>query len=128
RLGLKVDENQDLYALVNVVMSPFPTAGNFFSQLTENFKQILEEEKCIYRNKVTPDIHGFIIQGIEKIYLVHLPMFNMENHRYQLILQAELPKEIMDEYIKEREDNPKQGFILGNQDKTTLIREKNLKP
>ncbi|CAG8840094.1 1513_t:CDS:2, partial [Racocetra persica] len=77
-------------------------------------------EKCITRNTVTTDFHGFIIQGIEKIYLVHLPMFDMENHRYQLILQAEMPKEIMDAYIKERVDNPKQVFILGNQNKTTL--------
>ena len=67
-----------------------------------------------------PDLHGFIMQGIEKIYFVHLPMFNMENYRYQLILQAEIPEEIMNEYIRERKKNPEQVFILGTQDKTTL--------
>ncbi|CAG8798664.1 13954_t:CDS:2, partial [Dentiscutata erythropus] len=99
-------------------------AGNFFSQLAKDFKQILEQEvkaRNIYMNNiVAPDYHGFIIQGIEKIHLVHLPMFNMENHRYQLILQAEILEEIMCEYIRERKKNPMQIFILGNQNKTTL--------
>ncbi|CAG8734348.1 8858_t:CDS:2, partial [Racocetra fulgida] len=41
RLGLKGD--QDLYVLINVVMSPWPTEFDFISILTNAFKQSLKE-------------------------------------------------------------------------------------
>ncbi|CAG8526110.1 15098_t:CDS:2 [Acaulospora colombiana] len=120
RLGLKGD--QDLYILVNVIMSPFPTMGNFIGELADEFKKVVEEEaqasiKC---NKPSPDHHGFVMQGTDSLYLVHLPMFNMENHNHQLILQAELPPEIMKKYVEARQQDPNLIILLGNIEETTL--------
>lgn len=42
RLGLKGDK--DLFVLRNVVMSPFPTTGNFVKTLADIFRAIVEEE------------------------------------------------------------------------------------
>ncbi|CAG8556794.1 1827_t:CDS:2 [Acaulospora morrowiae] len=120
RLGLKGD--QDLYILVNVVMSPFPTVGNFIGELANEFKKVAEEEAkvSIKHNKSSPDHHGFIMQGTDSLYLVHLPMFYMENHNHQLILQAELPPDVMEKYIEVRQQDPKQIMMLGNIEETTL--------
>ena len=43
RLGLK-SCTLDLFVLRNVVMSPFPTEGNFIGHLAATFKGIVEEE------------------------------------------------------------------------------------
>lgn len=43
RLGLD-DSAQDLMVLRNVVMSPFPTDGNFISRLAQIFRQTVEKE------------------------------------------------------------------------------------
>lgn len=62
----------------------------------------------------TPDFHGFVMMGTKELFLDHLPMFHMENHRYQVILKASLPPEAMNTYITAREQQPDQAFILGN--------------
>ena len=41
RLGLEGDE--DLFALVNVSMSPFPTEANFITQLAASFQAIAND-------------------------------------------------------------------------------------
>lgn len=43
RLGLHPD-NVDLTVLRNVVMSPWPTDGNFLVRLGQEFKSVLKEE------------------------------------------------------------------------------------
>ena len=43
RLGLYVDQ-EDLVVMRNVVMSPWPTDGNFIGRLIEEFKKVLNEE------------------------------------------------------------------------------------
>ena len=43
RLGLFVDD-EDLVVMRNVVMSPWPTDGNFIARLVEEFKEVLKEE------------------------------------------------------------------------------------
>jgi hypothetical protein len=62
----------------------------------------------------TPDQHGFVMMGRDTLFLDHLPMFHMENHRYQLILQASIPSEAMSAYLKASQENPDQPMILGN--------------
>ncbi|RIB26875.1 pyridoxal phosphate-dependent transferase [Gigaspora rosea] len=104
RLGLKGD--QDLYVLINVVMSPWVT----------EFESFLS----VFRNKVEPDFHAFVMQGVEKLYLTHLPMFQMENHRQQVIVTADLPENIMHQYRNARRENPSHVYFLGNQDKMKL--------
>lgn len=113
---------QDLYVLVNVVMSPFPTEGNFTRKIADALQNVIEEEvnTSRYRNEVTPDFHGFIIQGTRKFFFVHLPMFNMANHRYQLIITGDLPLGVMNKLQQARIDHPDQYFTLGNAKKETL--------
>lgn len=113
---------QDLYVLVNVVMSPFPTEGNFTREIAKALKKVIEEEvrTSKYRNEVTPDFHGFIIQGTRRFFFVHLPMFNMANHRYQLIITGDLPLGVMTMLQQARIDHPDQYFTLGNANKDTL--------
>jgi hypothetical protein len=120
RLGLV--GAQDLYVLVNVVMSPFPTEGNFTREIADSLQKVIEEEVAMsrYRNEVTPDLHGFVMQGTKKLFLVHLPMFNMANHRYQLIITGDLPTNVMSKYQQARLDFPDQYFTLGNASKLTL--------
>lgn len=120
RLGLK--GQQDLYVLVNVVMSPFPTECNFTRQIADSLQEVIEEEvkTSQYRNEVTPDLHVFVMQGTKKLFLVHLPMFNMANHRYQLIITGDLPPAVMNKYEQARLDFPDQYFTLGNASKETL--------
>jgi glutamate/tyrosine decarboxylase-like PLP-dependent enzyme len=123
RLGLVGD--QDLYVLVNVVMSPFPTEGNFTREIADSLQEVIKEEveTSRYRNEVTRDFHGFVIQGTKNaktVFLVHLPMFNMANHRYQLIITGDLPTDVMTKYKQARLDFPDQYFTLGNARKQTL--------
>ncbi|PYP82943.1 MAG: hypothetical protein DMF61_24780 [Blastocatellia bacterium AA13] len=62
----------------------------------------------------TPDQHGFVMCGLETLFLCHLPMFYMENHRYQLILQVSIPEYAMAHYAADRRKNPGTPYILGN--------------
>lgn len=54
------------------------------------------------------------MQGIEKVFLVHLPMFNMANHRWQLVLTADLPAAARDQYHKLRSENPDKVYTVAN--------------
>ncbi|KAH8806650.1 pyridoxal phosphate-dependent transferase, partial [Flagelloscypha sp. PMI_526] len=122
RLGLKGD--QDLYTLVNVVMSPWPTATGMTKVIIESLKKTIEA-KCavsLYRNTLTDDFHAFVMQGDgeNEIFFVHLAMFNMENHRMQLIITGTVDDDMKAAYVKARKDNPNQVYLLVNQDATTL--------
>ncbi|TFK69899.1 PLP-dependent transferase [Pluteus cervinus] len=114
RLGLV--GNQDLYTLINVVSSPFPTEGNFSRTIADALETVIKEEVEIsqFRNTLTPTFHGFVLQGTDKLYGTHLPMFNMADHRYQLIITGDLPADIMKKYVAARAANPGQFFTLGN--------------
>ncbi|CAG8788122.1 32436_t:CDS:2 [Gigaspora margarita] len=140
RLGLKGD--QDLYVLINVVMSPWPTEFDFITTLTKTFKENLKElaELSIRRNIKTtahlnliPSIeenqsnekfcytsHLFVIQGTDEIYLVHLPIFQLETHRYQVIIKAEIPTRIMEKYKDFRKKNPSKELILWCKENITI--------
>lgn len=121
RLGLK-QSTQDLMVLRNVVMSPFPTDGNFIGKLADIFRQtVIEETKVVRkRNELEEDLHSFLIQGTENIFLVHLPMFYVANHRQQLIVSAEFDEESKAKYISMRNSNPTEPMILVTQGKTFL--------
>lgn len=51
RLGLRRDQN-DLFVLRNVVMSPFPTEKDFIAELTGVFKKVVEKEAKVTRPRV----------------------------------------------------------------------------
>ncbi|KAI9155623.1 L-tyrosine decarboxylase [Paramyrothecium foliicola] len=131
RLGLD-DSSQNLMVLRNVVMSPFPTDGNFISRLAHIFSHTVAKETQIVRkrNEIGEEFHSFLIQGIDNIYLVHLPMFHVANHRQQLIISADfdnVDQKSRDKYVAMRRTNPTEPMILVTQRKTWLqkIVEKN---
>ncbi|THH16278.1 hypothetical protein EW146_g4346 [Bondarzewia mesenterica] len=87
RLGLR--GNQDLFVLRNVVMSPFSTSGNFVQELADNFRNVLKQELKVVRLRgELKDTHEFLIQGRDKLYLVHLPCFHRASRRYQLVVSG----------------------------------------
>ncbi|PHH66664.1 hypothetical protein CDD81_6501 [Ophiocordyceps australis] len=59
-------------------------------------------------------MHGFIMQGLDHVYLVHICMFHMANHRWQLIVTADLPPQVLQEYRKLRAQNPDQLYTIAN--------------
>ncbi|CAG8514963.1 uncharacterized protein OCT59_017920 [Rhizophagus irregularis] len=120
RLGLKGD--QDLYVLINVVMSPWVTEFDFLNELMKKFQSTLQDlaKLLVFRNTIEPDYHAFVIQGTDKLYFTHLPMFQMENHRQQVIFTAELPQNIKEDYKKARIKHPSRVYFLGNKNKMTL--------
>ncbi|KAE8422855.1 PLP-dependent transferase [Aspergillus pseudocaelatus] len=122
RLGLK--GRKDLYVLINVTMSPWPTAYNFVQFLAEKFRDQAEKdmEAAVRRNIEFPDKHGFIIQGYrgDRICGVHLPMFNMQNHRKQLVISCKLPLDVHDKLIQFKEREEDMYFTFGNQEADTL--------
>ncbi|KAJ3580316.1 hypothetical protein NPX13_g248 [Xylaria arbuscula] len=140
RLGLE-QSTQDLMVLRNVVMSPFPTDGNFTNDLAETFYRTVaaEAEVVRKRNTLAPDFHNFLIQvripgspyipfdahdfqirGTETIFLIHLPMFHVANHRQQLIVSAEFDKESKEKYVVMKRSYPAEPMILVTQNKTLL--------
>ena len=120
RLGLVGD--QDLYVLINVVISPFPMISNVTNTVIKALRKIIEEEVKVsqLRNTITPTYHGFIVQGTDSVYFTHLPMYNMADHRYQLIITGDLPEDVMKKYVAEREARPGQYFTLANASKAVL--------
>jgi hypothetical protein len=72
------------------------------------------------RNELGADFHSFLIQGIENIYLVHLPMFHVANHRQQLIVSGEFDQKSREKYTSMRRTNPTEPMILVTQCKTWL--------
>lgn len=61
-----------------------------------------------------PDQHGFVMTGLETVFLDHLAMFAMQDHMYQVILRVSLPAYAMSAYVADRRANPQQVYILGN--------------
>jgi hypothetical protein len=62
----------------------------------------------------SPDQHGFVMNGLETIFLDHLAMFSMQDHMYQAILEVSLPPYAMSAYLADRSANPGEVYILGN--------------
>lgn len=56
-----------------------------------------------------PGTHGMLLFGEKTIYLSHLPMFSMNIHRYQVILEVTLTKaggDAQAAYVKDRRQHP----------------------
>ncbi|KAM3468988.1 hypothetical protein MY5147_007421 [Beauveria neobassiana] len=130
RLGLKTTDKEgnvkasrgDLRFLSNVTMSPWPTSPDFLSTMVEDFRKVAERgvERCLIRNTRTPDFHGFVVQGLKKVYFTHITMFNMANYRKQLIIAADLPANVHARYTEERGKNPGKFYTIANMEKKKL--------
>ncbi|THU76237.1 PLP-dependent transferase [Dendrothele bispora CBS 962.96] len=83
---------EDVVALSNVSMSPFPTTGQFLQDMMGEFRKVAEQEikNCLVRIKERPAVHVFLLQGVQaqNLYLVYLPMLHIKNHQRQLILSV----------------------------------------
>nr|XP_036588515.1 pyridoxal-dependent decarboxylase domain protein [Colletotrichum truncatum]KAF6799888.1 pyridoxal-dependent decarboxylase domain protein [Colletotrichum truncatum] len=121
RLGL-AQSTQDLMVLRNVVMSPFPTDGNFTNSLAQIFYDVVEKETEVVRkrNTLAADFHNFLIQGTEQIYLIHLPMFHVANHRQQLIVSVSFDEKSQAKYAALKKSNPNEPMLLVTQRKVML--------
>lgn len=61
-----------------------------------------------------PTQHAFVMLGTETLFLCHLTMFHMAEHRFQLVLRARLPDWAMNEFTRDRADHPDKTYFLGN--------------
>ena len=120
RMGLEGD--QDLFVLLNVTTSPIPTPNNVFEEITSALRHTIKD-KCqisLHRNTLTPTIHRFLMQGTDTVFLVYFSMFNMENHRTQLVITGQLSSDVMRRYTSERARDPAQVFTLACEKQETL--------
>lgn len=69
---------------------------------------------------MAPDFHKFLIQGTEKIYLIHRPMFHVANHRQQLIMSAKFDERSETKYADMKNSNPSEPLILVTKRKVML--------
>ena len=58
--------------------------------------------------------HAFILVGKQQLFGVHMTQYHCELHKYQIILKLKLPDEIYDEYLRLRQQNPNDTFVLCN--------------
>ncbi|KAK4693691.1 hypothetical protein P7C71_g3756, partial [Lecanoromycetidae sp. Uapishka_2] len=121
RLGLYVDQ-EDLVVMRNVVMSPWPTDGNFIARLVGEFRKVLVEEVqvCRERNDVSPTTHEFLLQGHDKLYIIHFPMFHLEKHRHQLIMEIEISPEAKKRYTAFKKAEPQAVLVVKTLEKLAL--------
>ncbi|KAI0051057.1 PLP-dependent transferase [Auriscalpium vulgare] len=130
RLGLSGDGN--LVVLVNVSMSPFASPLNFEKVLADAFRETAEEEVkvSLNRNKPTPALHAFILQGVESLHLVHMPCFSSASQRRQSIWSCQLPDSAREKYLVAKKQDPSAVFIavtVEPEELSSAVRRKNLR-
>ncbi|KAF8328625.1 hypothetical protein F5887DRAFT_897525, partial [Amanita rubescens] len=128
RLRLDPTDDEDLIALANTSMSPFPTANGLVDKVIDAFEKIAEEEVKKILNiryprwKVYPCIHAFLMQGFDILYLVHLPLFNIANHKRQIIATGTLlSEEAMKVYRKAYEKDPTEPLVIFDRNPSKLL-------
>ncbi|KAL8803494.1 MAG: hypothetical protein Q9200_006185 [Gallowayella weberi] len=122
RLGLANDK-LGLFVLRNVLMTPFPTEGNFIHTMVNIFQEVVEKEVevCRKRNETKENHHSFIMQdGPGKIYLVNRSMFHLASRRRQLIASASLDEKSLSTYRDAKKDNPEETYFLSTAQKEDI--------
>ncbi|KAF5326606.1 hypothetical protein D9611_000881 [Ephemerocybe angulata] len=115
RAGLEAGSGRDLFVLRNVVMSPFQAGAGFVGKMEEAFRRVLEEslKHVVEKNTVTPQIHRFIVQGTDRLFLAYRPLFHKANGRQQLILEVDVPDRAQwAAYLEARTEHPNAIFEL----------------
>ncbi|MTI88376.1 MAG: hypothetical protein FH748_10440 [Balneolaceae bacterium] len=69
----------------------------------------------------TPDVHGFAIVGNEVIYGCHIPMFYVENHCYQVIIEISFDEKLQQAYFLNKLQNPYSTFFINNSPEDLMI-------
>ncbi|KAL8650132.1 MAG: hypothetical protein Q9226_005273 [Calogaya cf. arnoldii] len=109
RLGLAQDE-VSLFVLRNVLMTPFPTEGNFIDKMV-----------CRKLNETKENHHSFIMQdGSDRIYLVNRSMFHLASRRRQVIASANIDEKSLNAYRDAKNNNPAEGFFLSTAQKEDI--------
>ncbi len=67
-----------------------------------------------------PHQHAFALVGHDTIFAVHMTQYYMEEHKYQVIFELGLPDDVLARLRKARRQNPKDWFILSNDDSDTF--------
>lgn len=83
---------------------------SFYAHVVEMVKASGEESRIANH----PTQHGFVVSGLDTIFLNHLAVFSEQNHMYQLILQVSLPEAALRTYVEDRRQHPDEVYILGN--------------
>ena len=61
-----------------------------------------------------------MLQGTDKVFLVHFPMFYLEKHRHQLIIEVKLPDEALKMYTERKKAEPAATFVLKTDEDVAL--------
>ncbi len=61
-----------------------------------------------------PHQHAMTLVGHETVFAVHMTQFYMEEHKYQLVFEVSLPDWVSQKLDKARRKNPKDWFVLSN--------------
>ncbi|KAL8918120.1 MAG: hypothetical protein Q9208_007562 [Pyrenodesmia sp. 3 TL-2023] len=132
RLGLAQDE-LSLMVLRNVLMTPFPTEGNFIDKMVNIFQEVIEKEVqvCRKRNETKKNHHSFIIQdnpSTSQVHLINRSMFHLAARRRQLIASATLDPDSLSTYRSAKESSsPSTTFFLSTQNpediSTTILND-----
>ena len=72
-------------------------------------------------------MHEFLLQGQDKLYIVHFPMFHLEKHRHQLIMEVNLADNVKQKYLQAKKADPTTVFTIETEEKlalATLVAEK----
>ena len=75
----------------------------------------------ITRNTVSPQIHEFVMQSMQTLYLAYRPNFYSANSRHQLILSVEMTSSDQKvSYQAARKGDPSTAFIFRTRTPTTV--------
>jgi len=91
---------------------PYTPGGKLTKAGVDMLKQMLQPKPVPL--KKDDRRHAFIMVGNKTLFLVHMTMFHMEEHCYQIVLRARLPASIMKRFREWRRKNPKQAYFLAN--------------
>ena len=72
-------------------------------------------------------MHEFLLQGQDKLYMIHFPMFHLEKHRHQLIIEVELSADAKQKYTQAKKANSSAVFTVETTEElalSTLVAEK----
>ena len=53
-----------------------------------------------------------MLQGTDKVFIIHFPMFHLEKHRHQLIIEVELSHDAKKAYTEGKKADPTATFVL----------------
>ena len=110
-------------------MAGMPMGASGDSPPAASDGRLTPADKQMLRSMLQPDPkpmapadrrHAFIMVGTKTLFLVHMTMFHMEEHCYQVVLRARLPEADMARFRQWREQNPEQTYFLANLTESAL--------